>query len=89
MIPKSEIRTKSYLKKHKYYFMRAGRSYGLFDFIASNKREILFIQTKCNQAPRKNEMERLMAFNNCPRGRVKKQIWIWKRYSKLPIIKEV
>ena len=90
MIPKSELRTKQYLKKHGYYYIRAGRSFGLWDFIASNNRELIYIQTKCNQGPRKVEMARLKTFSNYPKKScIKKQIWIWKARAKKPIIKGV
>ena len=90
MIPKSELRTKKYLRKHGYYYMRSGRSFGPWDFIASNHKELLFIQTKCNQGPRKDEKDRLMTFNSYPKvACIKRQIWIWKTGRREPIIKEV
>lgn len=90
MIPKSELRTKKYLLKHGYWFMRAGRSFGPWDFVCCNDKEIIFIQTKCNQGPRSAEMASLIEFNNYPQiPQVKKQIWIWKKYQREPIIKEV
>lgn len=88
MIPKSELRTKEYLKRHGYYFIRAGRSFGIWDFIASNDKELLYIQCKSNQAPRKAEIKRLMAFNSYPKAKfIKRQIWVWKAWGRKPIIK--
>ena len=75
MRPNSEIRTMQYLKERGYYYIRAGRSFGIWDFVASNHKELLYIQTKMNQAPRKGEMVRLKAFSNYPKSKlIKKQI---------------
>lgn len=88
MIPRSEIRTKRYLESKGYYYVRSGRSFGLFDFVAMNEEEILLIQAKCGQGPRKAEQKRLVDFVKYPVF-AKKQIWIWRRYERDPIIKEV
>lgn len=89
-IYKSEKRTQEYLKKLGYFFMRAGRSFGLWDFVAMNHKEILLIQTKLGQGPRSTEMARLKAFNLYPKIRcIKKQIWLWRPRKHGPIIKEV
>jgi len=88
MIPKSEIRTKNWLNKNGFDYIRAGRSFGIWDFVAYNQKCLWFIQAKCNQAPRKEEMNRLTAFINYPKYGEKK-IFVWKRYKREPIIKEV
>jgi len=88
MIPKSEIRTKKWLIKNGFDFIRAGRSYGIWDFVGFNKRDFWLIQAKCNQGPRKAEMERLRAFNNYPKWG-KKKVFIWKAWQRTPVIKEV
>jgi len=88
MIPKSEVRTKSWLKKHGFYFVRAGRSIGIFDFIAFKKDCLWLIQAKCGQGPRKAETERLRAFNNYP-SNGRKWVFLWKPYKREPIMKEV
>lgn len=87
-IPKSEARTKAWLLKHDFYFMRAGRSFGLFDFIALKTDCLWMIQAKCNQGPRRTELTRLKAFNNYP-PYGKKWVFIWKAWQREPIIKEV
>ncbi|MFA4991389.1 MAG: hypothetical protein WC569_02295 [Candidatus Omnitrophota bacterium] len=84
--PKSELRTRRYLEKLGYYYIRSGRSYGLFDFIALNKEEGILIQAKCNQGPRSAELEALKTFDNYPKG-IRKEIWIWKRYHREPMVK--
>jgi hypothetical protein len=90
MTPKSENRTKDYLKKLGYYFIRAGRSYGIWDFIASNDKEILFIQAKCTQGPRSEELARIKDFNHYPkRTFIKKQVWIWQKYKREPMVKNI
>jgi len=88
MIPKSEVRTKEWLRKNGFSFIRSGRSHGIWDFWACDGQEMWFIQAKCNQAPRRPEMARLVAFNNYPKG-CKKVIFIWKARKRHPIIREV
>jgi len=87
-IPKSEARTKAWLTKNGFSFIRSGRSFGLWDFWASNQKEVWFIQCKCNQGPRAQEMAKIGGFNNYPKG-CKKVIFIWKAWQREPIIKEV
>jgi hypothetical protein len=90
MIPKSELRTKNHLLKNGYYFIRSGRSFGVWDFVASNKKEILFIQSKLRQMPSSEEMQRLRDFNNYPEsGIVKRQIWLWKDGIREPRITDL
>ena len=88
MIPKSEVRTKKWLTKNGFDFIRAGRSWGLFDFIALRKDALWLIQAKCSQGPRSAEMSRLIAFNNYP-SYGKKWVFLWKHYKREPIMKEV
>lgn len=83
--PKSELRTRQYLEKRGYYYIKAGGSRGLFDIIALNQEEGLLIQAKANQAPRRPEMEALKGFNNYPAG-IRKEVWIWKKYHREPTI---
>ena len=89
MIPISELKTKRYLIKMGYDFIRSGRSFGLWDFIAFNKKEIIFIQAKLRQWPDRTEMTRIYSFQNYPRKSVKLQIWLWQKGERAPRIREV
>ena len=90
MMPKSERLTRLYLIARGYYVVRAAGSRGPWDIIASCGSELLFIQCKANQLPRKDEMERLLSFNNYPKlSCIKHQIWIWKSGNHEPIITNV
>lgn len=84
----SSRRTVEYLRKQGYYVVKSARSMGLFDVIAINRKEVILIQAKANQAPRPQEMAKIRAFKDHP-DNSKKQIWIWKKQAREPIIKEV
>lgn len=80
-----------YLEKSGYNYTRAGRSFGLWDIIAYNTQGILFIQAKYGQGPRAAEMARLKAFSNYPKAEfiIKRQVWLWKKGIRKPIINDI
>jgi len=88
MIPKSELRTKTWLEKNGFYYIRAGRSFGVFDFVALKRDCLWLIQAKFGQGPRKDEFTRLKEFNNYP-SIGKKMVFLWKAWQRDPIITEV
>jgi hypothetical protein len=80
MIPLSELKTKKRLERLGYWYIRAGRSHGIWDFVAVNRREVLFVQAKLRQGPDEEEWARLRAFTDHPQN-ARKEVWIWTKGS--------
>lgn len=69
------------------YVVRAGGSFGLFDYLALFPTYVLFVQVKSNRWPDHTEMLALHAFKPPYYGY--KIIERWNDYAKEPIIREV
>ena len=72
-----ERRVKNDLISQGYLAIRSPRSLGLFDVWAVNKDGIRLIQIKYN-AIKKEEVERIRAFDNLPKNATK-EVWIYKK----------
>jgi hypothetical protein len=81
-----ERKAKQELIEQGYYVVRSAGSLGLFDLIAFNDKEIIFIQIKATKTARENimlkedERKRLNEFKSIPpNSRI--ELWCWESYK--------
>jgi hypothetical protein len=71
-----------------YHCTRAAGSLGIFDIVAVSRQGVRLIQVKTNRPPCPAERETIELFSGIP-GNASKEIWIFRDYSRGPIIKTI
>jgi hypothetical protein len=70
------------LEAQGYACIRSSASHSPFDIVAFSYNDILLVQVKSERKPSETYLRELREFPS-PEG-VKKQLWIWKQYKRLP-----
>lgn len=81
-----ELQAKAILEDFGWCVTKAGGSLGLFDLVAIQGRDIIFIQVKSNKRPPKKEREAIQKFRDQidPTVEVSVEDWVFEDGEKLP-----